>query len=164
MDILIDAFAQLSKHHSNCRLWIVGDSNEREQLENNIKANQLNDKVTLWGSKFGEDKDALIRQFDVFAHPSRNEGLPASVLEASSMGIPCVISEATNLGDIVKDYNAGIVIQNEGANALYNAFSNLYELWNAKQLEEYSKNASRMVAKAFNWNYIITEFDKLYSI
>ncbi|MBY0574697.1 MAG: glycosyltransferase, partial [Undibacterium sp.] len=46
----------------------------------------------------------------VFAHPSRNEGLPTSVLEVAAMGIPCVVTDATNVGDAIREYNAGAVI------------------------------------------------------
>ena len=163
LDLLINAFSKYIQIDKTARLWIIGDSNEKTQLENKISEKCI-ENITLWGSKFGKEKDILMQQFHIFAHPSRNEGLPSSVLEASAMGIPCVITEATNLGDVVTNYNSGIVIKNEDEEALLTAIIALKKQWELDKLNTLSSNSCKMVAKAFNWNYIISEFDKLYSL
>jgi glycosyltransferase involved in cell wall biosynthesis len=118
----------------------------------------------LWGSKFGIEKDDLILQMDIFVHPSRNEGLPASVLEASSMGIPCIVSLATNVASYITQYNAGIAIANENITELTNALILLHKKWEEGNLESIKNNAQKMVREAFNWQHIVNEFDRLYTI
>ena len=162
LDLLLEAFAVFHKQEPNARLWIVGDSNERAQLEKMIAEQGLQEVVILWGSKFGKEKDNLILKMDLFVHPSRNEGLPASVLEASAMGIPSIVSKATNIGAYIDEYQCGISIEDENIEALTNALIALKRQWDTDHLQVMGNNARRMVTSAFNWHHIVDEMDKLY--
>ena len=44
---------------------------------------------------------------DVFIRTSRFEGLPLGILEALSLGLPCLVTKGTNLDELVNNYNAG---------------------------------------------------------
>lgn len=163
LDLLLEAFTKYLNLDTTARLWIIGDSNERSNLENLIKEKNISNQVSLWGSKFGKEKDELMHQLHVFTHPSRNEGLPSAVLEAASMGIPCIVSEATNMGDMIRTYNCGIVIKNNDADALFQAIIAMKEQWKHDKLAHSGSNAIHMVDTAFNWNMIVEKFDTLYS-
>lgn len=161
LDLMIDAFAEFQKTYPNSRLWIIGDSDERAELEASIAEKQIKN-VTLWGAKFGLEKNELLHQMHTFVHASRNEGLPASVLEAANMGIPCIVTKATNVGSFITAYKAGIAIPNEDTKALTTAFETLYKYREKKWLCLLAENAKRMVDEAFNWNILVQKFDKLY--
>ena len=164
LDLLLKAFKSFTPRNVEARLWIVGDSNQCKALKKEVANLNLEDKVILWGSKFGKDKDALMDQMDIFAHPSRNEGLPTSVLEASSMGIPCLVTYATNVGHIIREYKCGISIENENVAALKNGLVALKKLWKNGRLSAVGQNARIMVQREFSWDHVVTEFDKLYEI
>ncbi|TVQ67111.1 MAG: glycosyltransferase family 1 protein [Balneolaceae bacterium] len=160
LDLLIHAFQEFHKMEPQSTLWIVGDGPDRSDLENLITKNKVRN-VVFYGSKFGSEKDELISQMHVFAHPSRNEGLPASVLEAAGLGIPVIVSKATNVAQSVSRYKAGTALVNNSAEDLTKAFT---EFRNADRdtMKQISKNAARMVSEEFGWDRLIDKFDEMY--
>lgn len=162
LDLLIKAFDKFQMNAPDATLWIIGDSKEREALNQLIKDKNLDDKVKLWGSKFGTEKDTLMSQMTVFAHPSRNEGLPVAVLEASALGVPSVVTQATNVAAYIAKYHAGFSIENENIEALSAALTEMYQLWQNNKLKTLGQNAQRMVKEAFSWETIVEQFDALY--
>lgn len=166
LDTLIKAFKKLLKNHPNAQLWIIGDSNEKEKLNTLIIKSGLGKSVTLFGGKFGLEKEDLIQKMDVFVHPSRNEGLPTSVIEAASFGKPCVVTDATNIGDLINKYQSGRTIYNQDYKELCKAMIDFSTIWqNQNKFIEIRHNAVKMIADSFNWKKIIQEFNtKLYKV
>lgn len=163
LDILLDSFRGFQKIEPNSKLWIIGDSDERPKLQEIIAKNNLEQKVVLWGSKFGEEKEELMRQMHIFVHSSRMEGMPTSVLEASNLGIPSVVTTATNIGSYIKRMNAGLAVENENQEALVQAFNIMNQKRKRNELSQMAENAATMVREVFNWDNSIREFDKLYN-
>ena len=162
LDILIDSFRKFQEMESNSKLWIIGDSEEKPILQKLIADNNLEQKVVLWGSKFGDEKENLMQQMHIFVHSSRMEGMPTSVLEASNLGIPSVVTTATNIGPYIEKMNAGITVENENPDALAKAFNIMNQKRKRNELNQLAENAMTMVREAFNWDNAIKDFDKLY--
>ena len=162
LDLMLDAFAVHAAEDPEAVLWIVGDGDGRAPTEAKIAALGLADRVVLHGSRYGEEKDALLRRMRVFLHPSRNEGMPSAVLEAAAFGVPCIVTEATNIGDYVREYAAGRVVPNEDDRALATAMTECRAL-DKGTLREWGGNASRMVATAFSWPEVVVRFNQLYA-
>ncbi|MFT4739727.1 MAG: glycosyltransferase involved in cell wall biosynthesis [Marivirga sp.] len=161
LDILLAGYASFRRKNPTCELWIVGDGQDRETLESQVGKEGIKN-VKFWGAKYDEEKDGLIKQMHVFAHPSRNEGLPSAVLEAASFGVPSLVSEYTNVGDFVKAYNAGICMALNDAPNLTLGLIELHERYKQNQLRRISENAKAMVEFAFSWENISSQFDELY--
>lgn len=162
LDLLLQAFAQLQQQLPTAQLWIIGKGNDSAQLLQMAQRLGIVDHVSFLGSKFGTEKDELLAQLSVFAHPSRNEGLPTAVLEAAAMGIPCVVTQATNMGGYIQLYDAGATIALPDAQALYEALLQVHNRLQTDATAALSANARNMVQQAFNWNKIVNDFDKLY--
>lgn len=161
---LILGFNSFQASHPNAKLWLIGDSNERTSLEQLVAENGMNDKVVFWGSKYGEEKDTLLMQCSLFAAPSRNEGLPTAVLEAASIGLPCLVTEATNMGEAIRKYDAGKVIAHTEEEQIRKGLEYLFNKMNSVSGRElFSSNARRMVFEEFNWTRIVNEFKMLYA-
>jgi glycosyltransferase involved in cell wall biosynthesis len=162
LDLLIEGFAKFQSEINEAKLEIIGDGNGMEALKGLCNEYKLADAVTLHGACFGEHKDRLISGAHIFAHPSRNEGLPTAVLEAAAMGMPCLISEATNVADYIRKYNAGVVLADMTSDAVYDALVNAYRKFRHHELEKMGMNALKMVKTEFNWNKVVSDFGKLY--
>jgi glycosyltransferase involved in cell wall biosynthesis len=161
LDLLIRAFDMFQKREPDSILWIIGDGPGRVDLQTYIHENNV-ENVVLWGSKFGDEKDRLIAKMHVFTHPSRNEGLPASVLEALAMGVPVVVSHPTNMAKSVLDYKAGTVLAHNTSEDLSKAFDELKHA-SSDTMNTYSLNAQRLVNEEYSWERLVERFDALYS-
>ncbi len=92
-DVFIEAFARLRR--SDVQAVMVGDGAERESLEAAAVRLGVADRISFVGSV--PDAGELLAAFDMVVLSSRTEGLPISLLEAMSAGVPLV---ATRVGDI----------------------------------------------------------------
>lgn len=164
LDLLLNSFSNFHKNVTDSKLWIIGDGEEKEQFLGMVAKKGLSEAVTVFGAKFGDEKDNLMKQMHIFAHPSRNEGLPSSVLEASHLGIPCIVTKATNLAEYVNKYEAGITVENENVEQIERAFFDMHKLMKENKLIRMRYNAQNMVRHSFSWNYLIGEFSSMYNL
>jgi glycosyltransferase involved in cell wall biosynthesis len=91
---LIRAFSQLAADR-RCTLLIVGDGNLRQDLERQVHALGLADRVVFTGIVL--DPLDCYRAMDLLALSSDTEQMPFAVLEAMSTGLPIV---STAVGDV----------------------------------------------------------------
>ena len=160
LDTLLEAFQKFQIKVPDSKLWIIGDSPEKVLLEKQLKGKAFAQNVILFGSKFGEEKNDLLKKIDVFVHPSRNEGLPLSVIEAASFGKPCIVTDATNIGQLIVNNHAGRTIYIQSSNLLENAMSDLFSCWkNPNDFIEIQHNAIKMVHENYNWKQLISRFN-----
>ena len=86
---LIKVFAEI-QDSKKC-LVIVGEGQDREQIENLILECKQEDKVLLLGQR--SDVNDILNVFDVFALPSNFEGLGIVAIEAQANGLYCLCSD-----------------------------------------------------------------------
>ncbi len=98
---LIDAFALLAARRPTARLVIVGDGPLRPALNERIAAASLGARIHLVGWR--SDAPSWLRAFDVFAFPSREEGLGTSVLDAMAARRAIVASRAGGIPEMIDD-------------------------------------------------------------
>lgn len=79
-DTLIKAFEILKNKKIFEKLYIVGEGEQREELEEKIKEKKLEDTVFLLGRK--RNPYIWMENADIFVHSSKREGFPAVLLEA----------------------------------------------------------------------------------
>lgn len=161
LDLLMKAFYEFQKIEKNSTLWIVGDGEGRAFIEKFILEKNLNN-VVLWGKKFGQEKDDLISKMHVFAHPSRNEGLPTAVLEAAALGVPTIVTEATNVAKYVHDFKAGISIADNDVSELISALNQINKSYKTNQVKSYTEGAENMLKQVFSWSVLVDKYDTLY--
>ncbi len=164
LDALLEGFKLFQKDKPDSELWIIGSGSELAKLKEMINKLGISGKVVLHGAKYGFDKEMLLDQCNVFAHPSRNEGLPASVLEAASLGIPCLVTRATNTGKAIEKYDAGIVIEETTPNLVYEGLLKIHHaIVNEDKSSLLRSNAKKMIREDFNWSFLMESYRSLYA-
>ena len=120
-------------------------------VENLIKENCVDDIVTLHPAVNGDDKKQILLNSDYFIQTSRHEGMPMGILEALSYGVPCIITEGTSLGDIVRRYDAGWVADNSAESIAQTILAAIDEV---DKLEQKSANAKRLISENYSWGIV----------
>lgn len=89
----IQALAVLKTRNSipDLHCLVCGDGPERAELEDRVRDLGLEGMVHFMGAR--TDMPVLLQASDAFLSTSRHEGMPLSVLEALSAGLPCVLSD-----------------------------------------------------------------------
>ena len=120
----------------------------REELEKQIIQYGLQDNIHLHKEVHGEEKDKVLRASDFFILTSRFEGMPMGLIEALAYGLPVLVTEETNMGDVIDKWKAGFVSQCERIGIR----NNLNRLLNnsEEEFKRMSLNALSL-AKKYDW-------------
>jgi len=114
--MILKAFAQLRVQLPTLRLLIVGDGPERAMLQQLAISLQLEDSVIFAG--FQSPATDYMALMDVFLLPSLSEGTSMTLLEAMSLGIPCVVSDVGGNAEVIQSGKNGIVMHENTESAL----------------------------------------------
>lgn len=98
---LLEVFAHFSKNEPNAKMLFLSDSANGEIIEFS-KTLGVYEKIIFLTGK--QELCALYNAMDVFFLPSIIEGLPLTLLEAQSCGVPCVTSTGVSYEADVTGY------------------------------------------------------------
>lgn len=152
LDLVIRALAIIKNNTDKVVLHCYGPdyNNTLTRMKALISDNDLGDMVKIHGPVFFEEKLKILNNSDVFIMASRFEGLPMGLIEALSLGLPCIVTKGTNMADEICEYGAGWSADNDSesiANAILRMIS---------QKEKFigiQKNALNLAEK-YNWDEI----------
>jgi len=136
---LLRAVALTRDHHPDLQLWIVGDGPLELSLRNLTNELRLNDSVTFFGEH--ADVSPFMLAADLFVSSSVTEGLPVSLLEAMSAGLPAVVTDVGGMGEVARLSGAATLVPSSDpqamAAALCDAIARRQELPKRGQLASY---------------------------
>ena len=101
-DVLIDAVGEEVRKGLDLRLVFVGDGRYRAQLAEQARRQGLEGRVQFLGwLPSGNPVRARLDAADLFALPSRTEGLPRAMVEAMARGLPCLGSAVGGIPELL---------------------------------------------------------------
>jgi len=106
--LLLHAFRMALSSMPELRLWMVGDGGEREMLETMAAELGISSQVKFWGQQL--DVAPFFSAADAFIMSSKSEGLPMSLLQAFSLGLPAIVTDVGGMGEVVRLAKAGITV------------------------------------------------------
>lgn len=90
LPFLLDIFREIAQANSDSILLIIGGGEDEESLRKTAMEYGISGRVRFLGVR--DDVNQLYQAMDVFAMPSRYEGLPVVGVEAQVSGLPCFFS------------------------------------------------------------------------
>lgn len=88
---LIDIFNQILKLDSNCKLFLIGDGELKESINQKIKEYKIQNNVVFLGLR--DDIWDVLQAMDIMIFPSLYEGLGIVGIEGQASGIPVFVSD-----------------------------------------------------------------------
>ena len=155
LDLLIDAAKKIKQFliKENVIFEIYGPDKFgwKAQLHEMVRENNVENIFRIHNAVESKEKQMVLLQTDLFIQTSRHEGMTMGLLEALSIGVPCLVTVGTSLGHIIKKYNAGWVAENSVDSICDMIISAIKEkaIWKTK-----SENARLLTKKEYSWEII----------
>lgn len=153
---LVELVARLNA--SNTYIIIVGDGPLKGELTDYAKKLEVNKRVIFTGWR--SDVADLLNSFDIFALPSLSEGLPVCLLEAMSMGLPCIASRAGGITEVIEDGVNGLLLKENSCHELIAAVRGLFA--DVEMRKRLGEEARKKVTQEFTPKGYISSVLKLY--
>lgn len=114
---LLEALAKARAQAPGLRL-IAGGGGEVDKAGARAEELGLGDAVEFPGWVSGAAKEQLLQQADLYVLPSHFEGLPVSILEAMSHGLPVVSTRVGGIPEQVREEREGLLVDAGDVDAL----------------------------------------------
>lgn len=144
-EVVIRAIAKIN--NPRIHYVICGQGELEEYLRDLSKELGIGNKVHLLG--FRKDIAEICKVSDVFAFPSKREGLPVSLMEAMACGLPVVCSRIRGNLDLIEDRKGGYLVEPDDVEGFVKKITELIDdsrlrselgMFNARRIETYSVN------------------------
>jgi glycosyltransferase involved in cell wall biosynthesis len=146
-----DLVAATARLGADYRLDIYGEGAERGQIERQITALGIGERVKLHGT-VPRSREALA-MMDVLVLPSSAEGFGLVLIEAMAAGVPVVATDAPGIRDVVSDGNTGLLVPIGDVEKLAAAIRSVREdpaAWRVR-----IEKARREVEERYTWSRVI---------
>lgn len=156
-DILIYCWQDISKQFPDWQLHIYGEGSYRETLQQQINSLQLQEKVKLCGRN--NNIMNVYSEYSLHLMTSRYEGLPMTLIEAQSCGLPSVVFDFEyGASDIVTSNHNGLIVKQGDIMLFKEAVMKM--LSSTKLRKEYGTHALE-IGKCYSKEYIFTKWINL---
>ncbi|AZU63999.1 glycosyltransferase [Neobacillus mesonae] len=107
-DVLIEAFASVAEEIPDWKLYIYGEGPAKKSLKKLIDLLGMEKRIILEGQT--DNVQLALKESSFFVLASKAEGLPMSLIEAQSCGLPCISTDcAPGIREIITEYKNGYI-------------------------------------------------------
>lgn len=166
VEILLHAWARVMELNPKWRLVIAGTDegygfDEKGFLEEmkRLAAQLTLKRVEFRGAAYGEEKDKLYQEADVFVLASHSENFGMTVAEALAAGTPAIVSKGAPWSEL-ETHEAGWWIDNN-VDALAIALTNAMNL-RPEDLQRRGRNGRDWMVREFSWDTVGERMHRTY--
>lgn len=156
---LIQALPQLLARVPTARVVLIGDGDERPNLERMASAMGVRSAVDFVGTVPRDEIVAYYSAADVLAMPSVNEpedGLNVCVLDAMSCSLPVVATTVAGNSLAVEDGRTGLLVPERRPDLLADALARLYS--DRRRMRAMGQAGRQRVEAEFTWSHLATRY------
>lgn len=159
-ELLIKSFNEIKDDYPDINLNIYGDGYLKDYLENIIKGYKLENRVFLKGI-VNDIADEIVNS-RMFVLSSNYEGLPNSLIEAMTLGLPCISTDCPCGGPrfLIKNNKNGLLVEMNDFKQLADRMR--YLLDNDRQSKLLGNNAKNII-KLVSTDVIISKWKDFIS-
>ena len=157
-----DVVKMAEKYHSQLSgkvmIHLTGNG-EGERLQHDIDCLGLADVLIYEGWADAEKKTALLNSTDVYFLPSHNEGVPISILEGMTYGLPVLSTPVGGIPSVVKEGENGLLVPPGDIAGMFKA---IMTLSSDSALREKMGARSREISREYLVDNVKKELDAFY--
>jgi glycosyltransferase involved in cell wall biosynthesis len=158
IDVLLEAWSILVHEYSKpLKLQIFGRGNP-DLFDRMLADFSIKDHVRFSG--FSNDVRKNLLGASLFVLPSRREGLSNSLLEAMSIGIPCIATDISGNRDLIRHGKNGLLVLSEDPKSLADGV--MYMLDNPDKARSMGEEAKKTVKENYAISTIADKYVQLY--
>jgi len=161
LDTLMSALGLLAPEPA-WELHIVGDGPQRPELEAQARNLGMADRVFFRGWMRRPELAGIMRDMDVYAFASRDEGMPNAVLEAMASGLPVAATRIAGNEELVVPEVTGLLVAPDSPGDLSIALARLIGGHDDPQAQAWRENLGlagrELVEREYSWASVASRY------
>ena len=155
LNFLVEASKNLP---ADAYIFIIGEGEERENLQKQIAKLGLKTRVFLLGRI--ENAKQYLKAFDIFTLTSRTEALPYSILEAGLAECAVVASRVGGIPEIIENNQSGILVEAGSVDQISKTIKDLIP--NLENRKLFGHNLKEKILKDFSVEQMLSKTIEIY--
>jgi len=144
--------------HEPLEFYLIGEGPDKGLVKKKIYTNKCTN-ISLLPSVNHEDVPRILRDADIFLHPTYDDEFPSSLLEALASGLPCISTPVGEIPEIIKNDINGFLVSPGNIKGISNAILALQDF----QKRTAFSRAARRIAEKYSDDIIIPKLLRIYS-
>lgn len=155
---ILDIFQNIAERHDDVELVLLGDGDQRPQLEEYSQSLSNKDRIHFLG--FRDDRLDYLQSLDLFVMTSTLEGIPRCLMEATAMGIPVAAYDIAGIDQLIEHEKTGLLAPLGEKNLLTQYWEEL--LYNPEKAAKISEAAKEYVYEHYSGKRMAMEYLSLF--
>ena len=158
---LVNAFEKLNKEQNNVHLLLVGPVEDKQNPIEAASFELIQNNTHIHSVGMQQDVRPYLKASNAFVLPSYREGFGMVLIEAGSMGLPCISTNITGCNEIIVPGENGSIVEPHDENALYEEMKSWCS--NPALVQQMAQNARRMVEERYECHKVWENYYNLYN-
>jgi len=158
IEYLINSLNELKNEFKNLKVLMIGDGPLRNYIEGKVTKTGLVKNINFTDRIANSELPLLYNRSKIFVLTSLQEGVPRTLLEAMSCGLPVVCSNLPQLRKIVD--NCGFLVKKKDNAGFASAITMI--LKDEKLAKKLGHNARNKILEKYSWEDTVNKTIELY--